>query len=84
MNYRAEHMEIGLKKTEKGNTQILKWKGKEMGEINGMHLTNSEIEKYQKHQYKKGWLFALVNKVTPLRNLTLYDDGLTIGADVER
>ena len=34
---------------------------------------NKVIEKFQKHQYNKCWIFALVNKETPLRNLTLYD-----------
>ena len=38
-----------------------------------MHLTNSTIEKYQEYQYKKDWLFVLVDKATPLRNFTLYD-----------
>ena len=73
MNYRAEHMELYLKKTENGDKQWMKWKGKDIGEIEGMHINNKVIEKFQKHQYNKCWIFALVNKETPLRNLTLYD-----------
>jgi len=45
---------------------------KEKGEINRMNLTNALIKKYQKHQYKKGWLLALMNKIIPLRNIILY------------
>ena len=51
----------------------MKWKGKDIREIEGMHINIKVIEKFQKNQYNKCWIFELVNKETPLRNLTLYD-----------
>lgn len=65
-------MIIGLKKMEKGDVQILQWKGQEVGEIIGRIQTEEVIKKFQQHQYNKSWILALVNKETPLRNLTLY------------
>ena len=38
-----------------------------------MYINNKVIEKFKKHQYNKCWIFALVSKETPLRNLTLYN-----------
>ena len=38
-----------------------------------MYINNKVIEKFQKRQYNKCWIFALVNKETRLRNLTLCD-----------
>ena len=76
VHHRAQHMTIGLKKTGKGDVQILQWKGQEVGEIIGRFQTEETIKKFQQHQYNKSWILALVNKETPLRNLTLYQ-GLT-------
>ena len=58
MNYRAAHMELYLKKKENGDKQWMKWKGKDIGEIEGMHINNKVIEKFQKHQYNKCWIFV--------------------------
>ena len=70
---RANHMNSELKKTEKGEIWIIKWKEMEIREFIGPGLPKVTINKIQQHQFNPKSFNVLVKKDTPRCNLTLYD-----------
>ena len=62
---RASYMQSYLKKTEKGETYVLKWKQIDIGEYTGRGNPQPIIDKIKAHNFEKKLLYVLINKDTP-------------------
>ena len=60
-----------MKKTEKGDKMMIKWKNMEIGEFIGQVLPQVTIEKIKQHQFNPKLLNVLFKKNSPINSLTL-------------
>ena len=73
MMNRALYMNSEVKKTEKGDKMMIKWKNMEIGEFIGRGLPQVTIEKIKQHQFNPKLFNVLLKKNSPINSLTLYN-----------
>ena len=73
MMNRALYMNSEVKKTEKGDKMMIRWKNMEIGEFIGQGLPQVTIEKIKQHQFNPKLFNVLLKKNSPINSLTLYN-----------
>lgn len=74
MELRASYMNSFMKKTEKGENYILKWKDIKIGENEGSRNPQITFDKIKTLMFIKDLHYMFLKKDTPLKSRTMYDD----------
>ena len=72
IDFRAQYMTTELiKKENKGEVFMVKWKDIKLGEFTGLGLPQNAIKNIKQHKFSKNLLNVVVKKDAPLKRFTL-------------